>query len=62
MNVETGIVRRLRTLYMDEFGIEYARPRVLLTTEFIMQLKGCRDDSARRLLLGISEKFNEGTE
>ena len=44
--------------YALKFGLAYcqARPRTM-TSQFLDQLDLCKSDEARRLLLGVSEKF-----
>ena len=47
-----------RTAWVERFALpKYRAERdSKLPTELLAQLDGCKDDEARRLLLGISEK------
>ena len=45
-----------RAGYVKEYGISLAAPYRALTRGFMDQLDACADDSARRILLGKSER------
>lgn len=45
----------LRVYLQTAYGL--SRKQVRLAVTFTEQLAACADDSARRLLLGVSEKF-----
>lgn len=49
-----------RERVMEMRGARLANPRRGFPLDFLEQLDRCKDDSARRLLLGIGEPF-EGT-
>jgi hypothetical protein len=40
--------------YSDRFGLSITQPTRLLSPKLCRQLGQCRDDSARRLILGVS--------
>ena len=44
---------------MDKFRIRNTQPTRLLHTPLMDMLDGCKDDAARRILLGTTEKFTE---
>jgi len=44
-----------RKAWMMRFGLSYKRPDHWLPDEMLLQLSRCRDDEARRLILGKSE-------
>ena len=49
-----------RRMYMKRFGLEYAHPLRAMPASLIDQLDRCSDDSARRILLGITApRFQE---
>lgn len=47
---------RLRDAYVLRYGFTWQRPSRKFTTRFMEQLDNCKDDAARRLLLGVSKK------
>ena len=47
-----------REVYMQRFGMRYKHPAIRLHTTLLDMLDGCKDDEARRILLGKTEKFS----
>lgn len=46
-----------KRMYARRFGIQEERiHKIFLSSDFLDQLDGCKDDASRRLLLGISKK------
>jgi hypothetical protein len=45
-----------RQKYIDRFDIVRFKPRTLLTQSFMDQLDACKDDTARRILIGGLER------
>ncbi len=52
----------LREAWRTRFGITASHERDTFTEELLCQLSFCKDDSARRLILGVSEKSDEPIE
>ena len=49
-----------RALLLGRLGITYSRPSREMPTSKMDQLQMCKDEAARRLLLGKSEQFAPG--
>jgi len=62
MKREQGKLCLIRQAWIMRFDLPYARPANEITTELMWQLCLCKDDSARRLILGVSEKSHEPLE
>ena len=50
----------IREAYMLRFGIPRTRKHVIwLTASVLEQVGRCKDDEARRIILGVSERMKE---
>lgn len=47
---------QLRNVYAERYGLTTERQRKRLSARFLQQLKRCKDEDARRLLLGVSKR------
>lgn len=45
-----------REFYIEHFNLALVNPRNRLPVSLLEQLDACKDDDARRILLGISEE------
>ena len=53
---EWGDTANRQRKYMKKFGVSYSHIYRDMPRAFLEQLDACKDDSARRILLGISRK------